>query len=91
MIPDVRDVGEYVESSGGAAEYLVVDAGRVSADGDRCDVAGVGFEAFAKQPNRCSVPKGSCLSNQPKGLWRHDKAAEMDGTKGCFFLKYYGW
>lgn len=84
------DIKKYPEVQGGPAEYLVVHPNQISVDGDQCNVAGVGFEAFVKQPNRCSVPRGSCLSNQPRSLWKHDHEAEKCGKKGCFFLKHYG-
>lgn len=50
---------EYPEINGGPGEYLVVQQNQVSMDGDQCNIAGVGYEAFYKQPNRCSVPRGS--------------------------------
>lgn len=81
---------EYPEVKGGPAEYLVVQQNQVSLDGDQCNIAGVGYEAFFKQPNRCSVPKGTCLANQPRQLWLHDRQAERAGRPGCFFLKNYG-
>ncbi|XP_031328206.1 hapless 2-like [Photinus pyralis] len=93
LIPESGHAGAYShhpEVRNGPSEYLIVHKDQVSAKGDRCNVAGVGFEAFARQPNRCSVPKGTCLSNQPFHLWEHDHKAEKLGKKGCFFLKNYG-
>lgn len=84
------DPVKYPEITGGPEEYLIVQQNQISMEGDQCNIAGVGYEAFFKQPNRCSVPKGSCLGNQPRHLWLHDHQAERMGKKGCFFLKYYG-
>lgn len=84
------DKDKYPETRGGPDEYLVVHPNQISFEGDQCNVAGVGFEAFFKQPNRCSVPRGSCLANQPRNLWKHDHEAEKRNKKGCFFLKHYG-
>lgn len=84
------DPEQYPEITGGPPEYLVVQQNQISMDGDQCNIAGVGYEAFVKQPNRCSVPRGSCLANQPRHLWSHDRQKEMMGKKGCFFLKNYG-
>lgn len=81
---------KYPEIMGGPREYLVVHPNQVSFDGDQCNMAGVGFEAFYKQPNRCSVPRGTCLANQPRNLWKHDHEAEKRNKRGCFFLKHYG-
>lgn len=87
---DKANIMKYPEVRGGPKEYLIVSPDLIAVDGDRCNVAGVGFEAFYKQPNRCGVPKGSCLTNQPRNLWRHDHKAEKLKRKGCFFLRHYG-
>lgn len=84
------EVHNYPEARGGPAEYLMVPVQKIVLSGDQCDVAGVGFEAFYKQPNRCSMPRGSCLQHQPYHLWHYDKTAERAGKKGCFFLKHHG-
>lgn len=84
------DPVEYPEIAGGPAEYLLVQQNQISMDGDQCNIAGVGYEAFFNQPNRCSVPRGNCLANQPRHLWLHDRQAERMGRSGCFFLKNYG-
>ncbi|GJQ83201.1 hypothetical protein Trydic_g18227 [Trypoxylus dichotomus] len=84
------DLPKYPEVRGGPAEYLLVPKNKIHLTGDVCNVAGVGFEAFYKQPNRCSMPRGSCLHHQPFHLWSHDKTLERSGKKGCYFLKNYG-
>ncbi|KAJ8931182.1 hypothetical protein NQ314_015957 [Rhamnusium bicolor] len=84
------DTSSYPELQGGSQEYLVANENQVQADGKKCNVAGVGYDAFAKQPKRCAVPKDSCLQNQPKQMWEHDHEAESSGKKGCYFLKYFG-
>ncbi|KAF5269843.1 hypothetical protein FQR65_LT05889 [Abscondita terminalis] len=93
LVPDGVTKEEYrnhPEVRNGPSEYLVVHNNQIRSSGDRCNVGGVGFEAFAKQPSRCSRPRGTCLSNQPYNLWLHDHQAENEGKKGCFFLKNYG-
>nr|CAH7726013.1 unnamed protein product [Callosobruchus chinensis] len=93
MVPDESrniDASKYPELRAGAPEYLVVKDNQVQSNGKTCNVAGVGYEAFAKQPNRCASPKGSCLKNQPKDLWKHDHDLETVGKKGNYFLKYFG-
>lgn len=87
--PDNCDRNKYPELNGGAEEYLILRSDKINLEGDQCNIPGVGFEAFYKQPNRCSVPKGSCLANQPRHLWKHDSDAFKVGGKGCFFLKNY--
>ncbi|KAI4458906.1 protein hapless 2 [Holotrichia oblita] len=84
------DLIKYPEARGGPPEFLLVPAEKVHLGGDRCDVAGVGFEAFYKQPNRCSMPRGSCLHHQPYHMWYKDKDMEKNDKQGCHFLKYYG-
>nr|XP_023030219.1 hapless 2 [Leptinotarsa decemlineata] len=93
LIPDISNVGDvrlYPELRGGVGEYLVIRENQVQSDGKACNVAGVGYEAFAKQPNRCSVSKGSCLKNQPRDMWTHDHELEEAGRRGNYFLKNYG-
>lgn len=93
LVPECIDKAnsmKYPEVRGGPKEYLIVHPDLIAVDGDKCNVAGVGFEAFYKQPNRCGVPKGTCLGNQPRSLWKHDHKAEKLKRKGCFFLKHYG-
>ena len=85
-----NELAKYPECRGGPAEYLVVTANTVVTSGDQCDRAGVSFEAFYKQPNRCSMPRGTCLHHQPKHLWLHDKRKEKHNLAGCYFLKYHG-
>ncbi|KAK9737387.1 Male gamete fusion factor [Popillia japonica] len=84
------DLVKYPEARGGPPEYLLVANEKVHLGGDKCDVAGVGFEAFFKQPNRCSMPRSSCLHHQPFHMWAHDKELEKNEKRGCHFLKYYG-
>lgn len=69
----VFDVGE------AASEYLVVPASSVNENGNECDKAGVGFAAFAGQPDRCGHVRGTCLKNQPQAYRRHD-AVRMTGA-----------
>ncbi|PSN56042.1 hypothetical protein C0J52_11801 [Blattella germanica] len=66
-----------VFSSGGPKEYLVVKKDKISTNGEDCDKAGVSYEAFVKQPNRCHKPKGTCLKNQPIDLWRQDIVVQL--------------
>lgn len=56
----------------GPGRYLLVSPSGVSHDGEDCDKAGVGYSAFASQPDRCNKPAGSCLRNQPLDFWLHD-------------------
>ncbi|VEN64058.1 unnamed protein product [Callosobruchus maculatus] len=60
MVPDESrniDASKYPELKAGPPEYLVVKDNQVQSNGKTCNVAGVGYEAFAKQPNRCGSPK----------------------------------
>nr|XP_022911460.1 uncharacterized protein LOC111422497 isoform X1 [Onthophagus taurus] len=93
LIPEgmrVSDLVKYAEAKSGPPEYLVVNSEKIILSGEQCDAAGVGFEAFFKQPNRCSMPRGTCLHHQPKHMWLHDKRLDRSGKKGCYFLKYHG-
>ncbi|KAK9872518.1 hypothetical protein WA026_017985 [Henosepilachna vigintioctopunctata] len=81
---------KYPELRGGPREWLVIPNYMITYDGSRCDKVGVGYEAFVKQSNRCDMPRGTCLNNQPKDLWNHDRRMEEAGKPGSYFLKYYG-
>lgn len=65
--------------TGESNEYLVVPASNINENGNECDKAGVGFAAFAGQPNRCGRVRGTCLKNQPLAYRRHD-AVRMTGA-----------
>ncbi|XP_050296866.1 hapless 2 [Anthonomus grandis grandis] len=94
LIPEVsgRDVKEdqYPEVSGGPPEYLVVKENEIDLSGMTCNKPGVGYEAFAQQPDRCTKERNTCLQNQPRDMWKHDHELETAGKKGCYFLKNYG-
>ncbi|CAG9860558.1 unnamed protein product [Phyllotreta striolata] len=93
LVPDVLNVDEVIphpEIKGGPGEYLVVKSAQVQQNGKTCNVAGVGYEAFAKQANRCSNPRGTCLKNQPIHMWEEDHDLDVEGKKGRYFLKFYG-
>lgn len=93
LVPDVtsiEDLTAHPEIKGGPSEYLVVKSTQVQLSGKTCNVAGVGYEAFAKQPNRCSMPRGSCLKNQPIEMWEEDHDLDSNGRKGHYFLKFFG-
>ncbi|CAH1117256.1 unnamed protein product [Phaedon cochleariae] len=93
LIPDTSNVPDpngTPELRGGPSEYLVIQDTQVEPTGKSCNTAGVGYEAFAKQPNRCSVSKGSCLENQPSQMWRQDHELEASGKRGKYFLKNFG-
>ncbi|XP_048518047.1 uncharacterized protein LOC109537197 isoform X2 [Dendroctonus ponderosae] len=94
LIPEVAgrnpQENQHPEASGGPSEYLVVRETDIDISGKSCNKAGVGFEAFARQPRRCDNDRGSCLQNQPRQMWQHDHDLETSGRKGCYFLKNYG-
>jgi hypothetical protein len=71
-------------------QFMLLPKKMVSENGKTCDTAGVGYEAFYKQKKRCSLPKGSCLNNQPNQLYESDVQAEQEGRPGNFFLKFFG-
>lgn len=62
-----------------SSEYLVVPASSINESGNECDKAGVGFAAFARQPDRCGRVRGTCLKNQPLAYRRRD-AVRMTGA-----------
>lgn len=64
---------------GESGEYLVVPASSINESGNECDKAGVGFAAFARQPDRCRRVRGTCLKNQPLAYRRYD-AVRMTGA-----------
>ncbi|KAJ4435145.1 hypothetical protein ANN_23721 [Periplaneta americana] len=80
----------YSVKKGGPNEFLVVTDDLISTSGNECDKAGVGYEAFVKQPDRCNKKRGTCLQNQPITLWRRDIVARMERKKGKHFLENYG-
>ncbi|RZC41501.1 uncharacterized protein BDFB_003719 [Asbolus verrucosus] len=71
-------------------QFMILPKKLISPDGKTCDTAGVGYEAFYKQKKRCSLPKGSCLHNQPRHLRELDLKAEQEGRRGNYFLKFFG-
>ncbi|XP_069672028.1 uncharacterized protein [Periplaneta americana] len=80
----------FPQVQGGPNEFLVVTDDLISTSGNECDKAGVGYEAFVKQPDRCNKKRGTCLQNQPITLWRRDIVARMERKKGKHFLENYG-
>ncbi|XP_050508829.1 hapless 2 [Diabrotica virgifera virgifera] len=93
LIPDtsnLEDIENHPEVHGGADEYLVVPSNKVQPNGRMCNVAGVGYEAFAKQLKACQLPRGSCLKNQPLKMWAEDNFQQSKGKKGKYFLQNYG-
>ncbi|KAJ9573992.1 hypothetical protein L9F63_008622, partial [Diploptera punctata] len=93
LIPDsVQKENEELnpQLQGGPKEYLILKDNMVANSGGECNKAGVNYEAFSRQPNRCDKPRGSCLKNQPNELWRHDIEARLRGKKGQYFLENFG-
>ncbi|XP_066249518.1 hapless 2 [Euwallacea similis] len=81
---------QYPEVAGGPSEYLVAREDDIDVSGKTCNKAGVGYEAFANQPNKCNNHRNACLQNQPKQMWQHDHDLEGNGKKGRYFLKNFG-
>ncbi|CAL7951054.1 unnamed protein product [Xylocopa violacea] len=80
---------KYSDTEGWSSEYLVVQADKINEEANECDKAGVGFTAFAGQPDRCERVRGTCLRNQPLDYWRHDIEARQSGRAGCYFLSNF--
>ncbi|XP_039281670.1 uncharacterized protein LOC111062487 isoform X3 [Nilaparvata lugens] len=80
---------KYPQARAGPSEYLLLKSDQITQDGDECDKVGVGFSAFAKQPDRCSHVRGTCLTNQPLHLWQHDHEALANDKPGKYFLKNF--
>ncbi|XP_055948514.1 hapless 2-like isoform X2 [Argiope bruennichi] len=74
----------------GATDYLLIDKSVINPVGDECDMAGVSYKGFAKQPDRCDVPKGTCLKNQPLDFWESDEVKRKANQKGTHLLQNYG-
>ncbi|GLV39649.1 hypothetical protein CBL_08284 [Carabus blaptoides fortunei] len=83
------ELDKHPEVLGGPQEYLVVDQSQLKASGEQCDSVGVGYPAFYNQPQRCSRPKGSCLKNQPRHMWKRDKHRCNQGLRGKYLLKNF--
>ncbi|CAH0552102.1 unnamed protein product [Brassicogethes aeneus] len=92
LIPDSNkdEMSNMPQIKMGADAYLVLKKEQISRNGKKCDVAGVGYEAFFKQPNRCGVPRDTCLKNQPEDMFRRDYEALKKNKKGCNFLRFFG-
>ncbi|XP_066157617.1 hapless 2 isoform X2 [Euwallacea fornicatus] len=82
--------GQYPEVAGGPSEYLVTRESDIDVSGTTCNKAGVGYEAFANQPNKCNNRRNACLQNQPRHMWQHDHDLHSNGKKGRYFLKNFG-
>ncbi|XP_022257164.1 hapless 2-like, partial [Limulus polyphemus] len=74
----------------GASDYIILSKDLIEGDGGECDKAGVSYRAFFYQTNRCKVPPGTCLKNQPLDLWNEDDKKLKAGKKGSFLLRFYG-
>lgn len=57
----------------------MVPASSINESGNECNKAGVGFAAFARQPDRCGRVRGTCLKNQPLAYRKRD-AVRMTGA-----------
>nr|CAD7409676.1 unnamed protein product [Timema poppensis] len=79
----------YPQLQGGPEEWLVLSTSQISLDGQDCNKAGVGFQAFYNQPDRCDAQKNACLNNQPLHFWQHDTRAKKEGRRGSYFLDNY--
>nr|CAD7446091.1 unnamed protein product [Timema bartmani] len=79
----------YPQLQGGPGEWLVLSTAQISPDGQDCNKAGVGFQAFYNQPDRCDAQKNTCLNNQPLHFWRQDMRAKKEGRRGNYFLDNY--
>ncbi|KAL1489373.1 hypothetical protein ABEB36_014282 [Hypothenemus hampei] len=94
LIPEISGIAHtdnsYPEIMGGPGEFLVIRESEIDLTGKTCNKAGVGYEAFSKQPNKCEKDRGACLENQPKHMWQHDHDLEAHGQKGCYFLRNFG-
>lgn len=80
---------DYPQAEGGPNQYMIVRDNEISFDGEECDKAGVSFEAFARQPDRCAKQRGTCLRNQPVDMWRADMEAKHSNRPGKYFLENY--
>ncbi|XP_071643381.1 uncharacterized protein [Temnothorax longispinosus] len=90
LIPSsVTSKGSEYPAEDKSGEYLVVPASSVDESGNECDKAGVGFAAFARQPDRCERVRGTCLKNQPLAYRRRDAEASAAGRPGCYFLSNF--
>ncbi|GIY84814.1 hypothetical protein CDAR_282111 [Caerostris darwini] len=74
----------------GATDYLLIKKSVINPVGDECDMAGISFEGFAKQKDRCEAPKNTCLKNQPLDFWEADDKKRKSGGKGVYLLENYG-
>ncbi|GIY24355.1 hypothetical protein CEXT_384561 [Caerostris extrusa] len=74
----------------GATDYLLIKKSVINPVGDECDMAGISFEGFAKQKDRCEAPKNTCLKNQPLDFWDADDKKRKSGGKGVYLLENYG-
>ncbi|XP_035230151.1 hapless 2-like isoform X3 [Stegodyphus dumicola] len=74
----------------GATDFLLLPKNLINPSGLECDVAGVSFEAFWKQKDRCNAIKGTCLKNQPLDFWEADKGQNKTQAKRKYLLEAYG-
>ena len=66
--------------SGDPSLWPLLDTSAVSLDGSGCDKPGVMFSGFETQPNACSQPAGTCLSNQLTDIVAADAALMSAGN-----------
>ncbi|GFU31313.1 hypothetical protein NPIL_463671, partial [Nephila pilipes] len=74
----------------GATDFLLLEKSLIEPSGYKCDTAGVSYEGFATQPNRCEKIAQTCLKNQPLEFWQMDHEKRKAGRKGEYLLMNYG-
>jgi hypothetical protein len=69
--------------------WMVFPSSKVSTQGE-CDKIGVSYTSFKFQPDRCSKPFGSCLSNQIYHFEMEDQSRLSRGLTPLYNIQRYG-
>lgn len=70
--------------------WLVVDRGMVTLDGNECNKIGVSYPAFQNQNNRCGVDAATCLNNQIDDILVAEKNRQAAGVPPRYLLSGFG-
>ncbi|XP_064623729.1 hapless 2-like isoform X2 [Lineus longissimus] len=73
----------------GPSRYLLLDHDMIDMTGKTCNKAGVSYEAFVNQADKCTCPAQSCLDKQPMYYWLEDVQNYNAGRKGKYFLSNF--
>lgn len=74
----------------GSSNWMIINQALADLSGLACNKIGVSYVAFSTQSSACEQPVGSCLLNQLKDYYMADRAAQLAGERGNYFVSVFG-